>query len=630
MRRFPFHPWLFAVAPILFLFAHNAGKLSLSPSELVLPFAAGFLLACIAWLVMFLAIGSGRKAAAAASFFLVLFFLYGHVATGFGLKSNPDLYLLPVWVTLFVLGAVFIARARSDLAGVTTFLNFVALVLVAANLGIAFPAILRSRHSSVSHGPSLRRESGTLSGTPPSIYYIILDGYGRQDVLEQVYRFDNSDFTEYLRNRGFFVASSSRSNYSQTYLSLASSLNMTYLDSVARCVGAESDNRSALLRMIADNRVMAELKRRGYTTVSFASGYTGTEFKNADVHYAPRWVLSEFQNVVISTTPLPLLLDRVLRRTQHDLHRERILYAFERLPDPACLRPPVFVFCHVLAPHPPFVFGPSGEKVRPRGLFTLTEGGNFQIIDKQRVRDDYIRDYRDQLAFITMKTRQTIDRILARSDRQPVIIIQADHGPGSILNWDDPEPEEVAERMAILNACLLPQDSAVSAWYDSISPVNTFRLVFNRLFGDTLALLEDRSWFSTIAKPYRFFDADRPESYAAGRGPDVQPLTIIAFRCSGESEAGDLAAYARRLASIKYHGETRPIARVHIRQVQANFEGVSVELAYRMYRDAVAAGEIPDLGEEYETYSGLGPDRRPVIALFFPARQPSKPAGDRP
>lgn len=42
--------------------------------------------------------------------------------------------------------------------------------------------------------------------------------------------------------------------------------------------------------------------------------------------------------------------------------------------------------------------------------------------------------------------------------------------------------------------------------YPSISPVNSFRVIFNRYFKTNYPLLEDRSCFSTWSRPYRFFD----------------------------------------------------------------------------------------------------------------------------
>src|SRR5262249_55856944 len=68
------------------------------------------------------------------------------------------------------------------------------------------------------------------SETTPDVYYIILDGYARADTLKRECQFDNSEFLEQLRSRGFYVADQSCSNYPMTFMSLASSLNMSYLD----------------------------------------------------------------------------------------------------------------------------------------------------------------------------------------------------------------------------------------------------------------------------------------------------------------------------------------------------------------------------------------------------------------
>jgi tRNA(Ile)-lysidine synthase TilS/MesJ len=53
-----------------------------------------------------------------------------------------------------------------------------------------------------------------------------VDAYGRSDVLKDLYDIDNNDFIRYLKEKNFYVAEDSHSNYNQTRLSLASSLNM--------------------------------------------------------------------------------------------------------------------------------------------------------------------------------------------------------------------------------------------------------------------------------------------------------------------------------------------------------------------------------------------------------------------
>jgi hypothetical protein len=73
------------------------------------------------------------------------------------------------------------------------------------------------------------------------------------------------------------------------------------------------------------------------------------------------------------------------------------------------------------------------------------------------------------------------------------VILQGDHGP-----LDHPEKDiktRFRNRTRILNAYLLPAGGAARL-YDSISPVNTFRVILNHFFGTDYPLLEDRTFYS--------------------------------------------------------------------------------------------------------------------------------------
>jgi hypothetical protein len=63
----------------------------------------------------------------------------------------------------------------------------------------------------------------------------------------------------------------------------------------------------------------------------------------------------------------------------------------------------------------------------------------------------------------------------------------------------------MAERFSIFNAYYLPGDGK-SALYDTITPVNTFRIIFNEYFGATWERLEDKSFFATWNRPYEFIE----------------------------------------------------------------------------------------------------------------------------
>ena len=223
-RPFPVHHLLFALVPTLFLYSYNTTKLHVAPSELVLPLAASGGASLLLWLLLWLLMGSSRKAALSVTFFLALFFGYGRVFNLVG--PNVPLELQPaVAGGVLLLGIILIGLLRTEFSGVTIFLNLASLALVIINL---VPSVLSSASSRPRVFASPRHRV-TASSALPDIYYIILDGYARADVLDSVYGYDNSEFIFWLEQHGFQVARGSRSNYSQTYLSLASSLNMTYL-----------------------------------------------------------------------------------------------------------------------------------------------------------------------------------------------------------------------------------------------------------------------------------------------------------------------------------------------------------------------------------------------------------------
>jgi hypothetical protein len=108
---------------------------------------------------------------------------------------------------------------------------------------------------------------------------------------------------------------------------------------------------------------------------------------------------------------------------------------------------------------------------------------------------------------------ELIDKILSESDVEPIIIIQGDHGTASRFNFPtggfDAHPtwEMFKERLGILNVYHLP-GGGNKYLYDSISPVNTFRLIFNFYFGQHYELLNDESYYSIYEHPYRLLSED--------------------------------------------------------------------------------------------------------------------------
>jgi hypothetical protein len=480
------------------------------------PLAVVVGLTSVLWAIAWVLLRDVRKAALVTSAFLLLTFAHPTFLAGaarvLGVSTASRSALAPLEeklvlaiTVLWLVVVALVARIRLGLDPATRWLNLIAAIWVALPLSMI---VLHWRGTGPVELPSVSASGGGLR-TRPHIFYVVLDAYGRQDVLQDRYGQDNAPFLDGLRERGFYVAARSHSNYAQTSLSLASALNMAYLDVLADRPDGRSLDRRPLTQLIDRNRIVAFLKQRGYEFVSFASGAAITELKAPDSVLSPPRFLTEFENVLISSTALPAWI-RLVRRLpggeaipdQFDLHRERVRWVLEHLPEQAASIQPRFVFAHILCPHPPFVF--EGDGSRPPAL---ASGPLDVFLDgiNSGPRQAYASGYRKQVAFLNGLLLRTIDAIRARAAAPPVIIIQGDHGPG--LRWypDDPERTDMEERFPILNAYLFP-DRDYRSLYDRITPVNSFRVVLAQYFGGDLPVLEDRSYFSTWTVPYGFID----------------------------------------------------------------------------------------------------------------------------
>lgn len=346
--------------------------------------------------------------------------------------------------------------------------------------------------------PQQQTEVAVETQQRPDIYYIIVDAYASQDILEQVYGFDNQPFIDSLRERGFFVGDESRSNYHLTELSLASSLNMTHLHELGL---KKFKTRIPIRNMIADSSVVQFLKREGYQTIAFETGKLDTECKQFDRYLPIGNAFNDYQDVLFHSTLLPSLLELsgLPVRSPGRRHGDRTIKTLETIPTAVTAdAKPSFVFSHLLAPHPPFVNGANGEKVDKHGYYLLADAGNFS----ERYNYDlevYRNAYRNQVAFINQKLVEMIDRIQS-SDRRSIIIIQGDHGPrlGFGANPADVATQEEInlrhrEAFSILNAIHLPEDLQPT-FYSSMTPVNTFRLIFNEMFDANFGLVADESF----------------------------------------------------------------------------------------------------------------------------------------
>lgn len=516
------HSLLLAIFPILYLYSTNRGELLFA--DILRSLLLSVVITILILVILRVLTGNWEQGSLIWSGMLVLIFSYGHVYAILkarevaGLSLGHHRLLLAIWGLMAAAWIWVVWKQLGKPENVSRYLNvFGLLLLITPTFYIARDYYYQIRIER-SDQITIKDLDDTSDGLGADIYYIILDGYGRSDILEDLYDYDNSEFIGSLRSIGFYVAENSRSNYNQTALSLASSLNMDYVNYFTEIYGAESKERYELAQEIKNNAVRDLLKAHGYQFISFESGYERTEIRFADHYWSASadvipqgtavWTFNAFESLLLESTvfralfDLNLLLRETLRQVainpEYQAHRDRVFYTLARLDDVTEMPGNYFVFAHILSPHPPFVFNQDGEALNPDNAYRLADG-DFYLGTK----DEYINGYRDQVKFINAQIESVIERILSKSDQPPVIILQSDHGPGAYLVWESAEESNLKERLGILNAYYLPGDG--DDWlYDSITPVNTFRVLMNAYFGGNYELLPDESYFSPWLRPYDF------------------------------------------------------------------------------------------------------------------------------
>jgi len=471
---------LFAGFCVLALMAYNIREIALSDMWASLMFA--LLISIIVYGLTRLLIHDWQRAALVAFAVLFSFFTYGQIYYFLKDVNIGSIYVfrhrtLFVLYGLILILAVYWIVSRAEEPGNWTYsLNLLSIYL------LIYPAFVISSNAIqqfLAYRSALSArvvKAQSINSARPDIYYIILDAYGRGDILKNNLGFDNSAFLEALRERGFYVADCSQSNYAYTEYSLSSTLNVDYLDNL------NVNSKVERIAILKQNAVRSFLHAQGYLSVSAPTGWDMTEWKDADLYLdfdRTYSALPEFEKLVMDTTVLRIVSDFNLfniNRFTNNNHRSRVLSLLNHLKRLPTEEGDLFVFAHFVIPHPPYRFGSNGEWLDERP-------------------EDLQAGYLGQVIFINREILQVIDTILAKSETPPIIIIQGDHGPPQQL------APSSAQKMPILNAYYLPGMDSDKVLYSSISPVNTFRLILNSYFGQTLPLLEDISYYASPEDP---------------------------------------------------------------------------------------------------------------------------------
>ena len=506
-----FHTFLFSISPILSLWVGNIDELSFVRTVPLMVFA--LLVGGVFFLIFRFVFKTWDKAAVLGSVTVLLFFSFGHVhdailALGKGVFVVQFSHLLLIWAVIFIFTAYRVWKTQSDLRTINSGFTIIAFVL------ILIPIITLADASISSYITNSNGQNEDLKETIivnsqvkelPDVYYIVLDQYASEWALKKFYDYDNGDFLKFLEDYSFYIADKSTSNYYVTRFTLRSALNMDYLKNLSSL-----DNKIGSNELIKNHLVGRTFKDLGYKYVHFGSAWEITAYNPyADININKNSLSESLQTIYRKTALYPIAYiigvnSWLTHRIEGDMQWNRILYQLDQLEEVPKIDEPTFTFVHFGVPHAPFVFNSDGS---PNKKHTPPS------VDRNHDPDSYL----NQLIFITERIKQVVEKILAESEKPPIIVLQSDHGSKSFSIKDIDsialiDDDVLRDYFRNFSAYHFPEDGS-TLLYENITPVNLFRIIFNYYFGVDLDLLPDVNYMSLNEDESEFFDVTQRVAY---------------------------------------------------------------------------------------------------------------------
>lgn len=425
---------------------------------------------------------SSRKAGLFTSFVAVIVLFFGVFEdwlSGFQFTAGLSrlLYFLPICFGSIVVVLVLLKKTRRPLNKPLLFINIVLLLYLLVDIG----GLIFQNNKPGKVAVPAKQTIVCDTCARPSIYLVLLDEYMGSDGLQSYFHYNNQAFEDSLKQEGFHVVQHPQSNYRLTIFSMASLFNMDYLSNIGKASIKDHYAYSMAVRGVRDNTVSAFLEASGYRIAN----YSGFDLAQAPAGYSTG-LLPDKTGLLTSQT----MWYRIAKYLPEFLLGKGLIPAWETKVEDQYIRnneaamqgvlelsakkdtTPVFTYLHLMMPHLPFVFDSTGQRIIPlrqRKSYTLDEVDN---------------DYLQYLVYTNRRMVDFLHRLKQQTGGKAVILLMSDHGCRGTARKDN------KLSWANFNAVYVP-GGQYAGWYDGMTNVNQFRVLFNTLFHQNMPMLKD-------------------------------------------------------------------------------------------------------------------------------------------
>ncbi len=449
--------------------------------------------ATIIYFILYLLYRQKNKAGLLSFFILSVFFFYGALQDflkEYFALANRYIILLPVFFLLLVTVAIVLKRSKSGFTKLAFFLNGLLLAYTIYDLSAIIIKTISPPADKFTVYPFAKNNPYNLcdSCDKPDIYFLIFDEYTSSINLKNNFGYDNSELDSFLSGKQFHIQKNSRSNYNFTPFSVASILNMSYINGLTP-ERITSNDYARCTKLIRENETIKYFSAAGYDIINYSIFDIAGNPSPVDQDFLPLKAKLITSRTLWARVKKDILWNfftgkfKILGNSQNSeyVYRDNNNKLIELVKKESTKTNgrPRFIYAHYNMPHPPYYFDGKGNE-----------------IEKTKLGKKYHENkslYTGYLGYTNSVIKDLVNAILNNSKGKAAIIIMGDHG----FRYDKKIPQDAFFQNQ--NAVYLP-DKNYARFYDSITGINQFKNVINTLFMQHIPLAEDSTVFLTDAK----------------------------------------------------------------------------------------------------------------------------------
>lgn len=447
-----------------------------------------------------------RKKASVFTFFVGLICLvFGYLHDSLKHFNNLQLLtkftvLLPLLTLIFSALLIYLLKRKKDFDELYLFLNLLFVILLFSEIpnSIKRQRLDKSVHNLIDFRFNAANEylpsQKTADSLKPDIYFLVFDALPSSRSLQSDLGKNNYHLDSFLLQHGFYVASAAKANYNWTIHSLSSTFNMDYLPSWISPVMNDPKAFFWGSASILNNSLFSILQEEGYLTKSFQP----VSFSNPDWPGVPYFNGLKENHYYYKTLPGRIYRDLFWNYSKVDVafikerqmqiidtrnnEKKKYFDITKALVKNSCSQKggPKFIYGHFMLPHEPYTFDNNGK----------VKTAEQTIVAR---KEDDAGAFFNQVLFADKVIQELVTYIQQNNRKNTIIVVEGDHG------YRTSDGDKAGYTFKNMNALYFP-DKNYSLLYDSLSPVNTFRIILNKYFKAGLPILKDSSTLVTQQK----------------------------------------------------------------------------------------------------------------------------------